>query len=167
MTTFKKGDLIRVHAKHFNAPDGGTNENGLTFQENWEREGNGEWFYGKVSFVYRRKSRESQKYRILYDDGTSMESVEDQMQAAPEGDSDAYSEESTVFDNETEAQMEDREDRPPDFDPRVLDTYYAGAEDRPTSVDVEDSDNESEEEDETITVGRCALPSDRKKEARE
>jgi hypothetical protein len=153
MTKYKKGDLIRVHAKHFNAPDGGTNDNGLTFQENWAREGNGEWCYGKVSFVYRKKSRESQKYRLLYDDGTSMESVEEQMETAPEGDSDAYSEESTVYDNETEAQMQDREDLPPDFDPRVLDTYYVDADDRPTSVDVEDTDNESEEDDETITVG--------------
>ena len=96
MTKFKKGDLIRVHAKHFNAPGGGTNDNGLTFQENWEREGNGEWCHGKVSVVYRKKSREAQKYRILYDDGTSMESLEDHMEAAPEGDSDNYSEESTV-----------------------------------------------------------------------
>jgi hypothetical protein len=42
MTKLKKNDLVRVHAKHFNAPDGGTNDNGLTFQENWAREGNGE-----------------------------------------------------------------------------------------------------------------------------
>ena len=42
MTKFKKNDLVRVHAKHFNAPDGGTNDNGLTFEENWAREGNGE-----------------------------------------------------------------------------------------------------------------------------
>jgi hypothetical protein len=154
MTKFKQGNLIRVHAKHFNVPEGGTNDNGLTFQGNWEREGNGEWrCYGKVSFVYRKTLRESQKYRIVYDDGTSMESLEDHMEAAPEGDSDAYSEKSTVYDNETEAQMEDREDRPPDFDPRVLDSMYADAEDRPTSVDVEDSDNESEEDDETVTVG--------------
>jgi hypothetical protein len=71
-----------------------------------------------MSFVYRKKSRESQKYRILYDDGTTMESLEEQMEASPEGDEDAYSEESTDFDNETEAQAEDREDLPPRFDPR-------------------------------------------------
>ena len=110
MTKFKKGDLIRVHAKHFNDPGGGTNDNGLTFQENWERDGNGEWCHGKVSFVYRRTAREAQKYRILYDDGTSMESLEDHMEAAPEGDSDNYSEESTVYEEDTEEQKEDRED---------------------------------------------------------
>jgi hypothetical protein len=153
MTKFKKGDLIRVHAKHFNAPNGGTNDNGLTFEENWDREGNGEWCHGKVSFVYRKKSRESQKYRLLYDDGTSMESVEEQMKAAPEDDSDAYSEESTDYENETEAQMEDREDRPPEVDPRDVEGHWTNADDRPTSVDVEESDNESEEDDETIVVG--------------
>ncbi len=94
-----------------------------------------------MSFVYRKKLRESQKYRILYDDGTFMESLEDHMEAAPEGDSDAYSEESTVYDNETETQMEDREDRPPYFDPRVLDSMYA------------DVKEESDEDDETIIVG--------------
>ena len=118
MTKFKKGDLVRVHAKHFNAPDGGTNDNGLTFQENWEREGNGEWCHGKVSFVYWKKSREAQKYRILYDDGSTMESLEDNMEASPEGDSDAYSEESTDYEQEREGDLEDREDAPPVFDPR-------------------------------------------------
>jgi hypothetical protein len=43
----------------------------MPLMENWEREGNGEWCHGKVSFVYRKKPREAQKYRILYDDGTS------------------------------------------------------------------------------------------------
>jgi hypothetical protein len=152
MTKFKKNDLVRVHAKHFNAPDGGTNDNGLTFEENWAREGNGEWCHGRVSFVYRKKSRESQKYRILYDDGTTMESLEEHMEASPEGDEDAYSEESTDFENETEAQAEDREDRPPPFDPRDVEGHWTENADQPTSMEVEESDNESEEDDETIVV---------------
>jgi hypothetical protein len=153
MTKLKKNDLVRVHAKHFNAPDGGTNDNGLTFEENWAREGNGEWCHGRVSFVYRKKSRESQKYRILYDDGTTMESLEEIMEASPEGDEDAYSEESTDFENETEAQAEDREDRPPVFDPRDVEGHWTGGEDQPTSMEVEESDNDSEEDDETLVVG--------------
>jgi hypothetical protein len=47
-----------------------------------------------------------------------MESLEDHIEAAPEGDSDAYSEESTDYEQETEGDIEDREDAPPVFDPR-------------------------------------------------
>ena len=154
MTKFKKGDLIRVHAKHFNASDGGTNDNGLTFQENWERDGNGEWCHGRVSFVYRKKAREAQKYRVLYDEGTTMEILEAHMEAAPEGDSDNYSEESTDYENEREADIEDREDAPPVFDPRDVEGGGHGDENQPTSIEEEDTDNDSDEDDEeTISVG--------------
>ena len=71
-TKFKKDDLVRVHATRFNAPNGGKNANGLTFSENWEKEGNGEWCYGRVTFVYKKKSRQPQKYRIHYNEGTTM-----------------------------------------------------------------------------------------------
>jgi hypothetical protein len=152
MTKFKKNDLVRVHARHFNAPDGGRNDNGLTFEENWAGEGNGKWCHGKVSFVYRKRSRKSQKYRILYDDGTTMESLEEHMEAAPEGDEDAYSDESTEFENETEAQAEDRADRPPEFDPRDVEGHWTEGADGPTSMEVEESDNDSEEDDETVVV---------------
>ena len=154
MTKFKKGDLIRVHAKHFNASDGGTNDNGLTFQENWERDGNGEWCHGRVSFVYRKKAREAQKYRVLYDEGTTMEILEAHMEVAPEGDSDNYSEESTDYENEREADIEDREDAPPVFDPRDVEGGGHGDENQPTSIEEEDTDNDSDEDDEeTISVG--------------
>ncbi len=54
-TKFKKDDLVRVHATRFNAPNGGKNDNGLTFSENWEKEGKGEWCHGRVTFVYKKK----------------------------------------------------------------------------------------------------------------
>ena len=77
------------------------------------------------------------------------------MEAAPEGDSDNYSEESTVYEDDTEEQKEDREDAPPVFDPRDVEGGGWGndADTQPTSVDDEDTDNESAEDDETITVG--------------
>jgi hypothetical protein len=76
-TKFKKDDLVRVHATRFNAPNGGTNENGLTFSQNWEKEGNGEWCYGDVTHVYVKKGRQPQKYRVKYDGGQTMTSLEE------------------------------------------------------------------------------------------
>jgi hypothetical protein len=88
MTKFKKDDLVRVHATRFNAPDGKKDKNGRTFAEDWEKKGHGEWCHGRVTFVYKKKSRQPQKYRILYDEGTVMESLEEHMEATAEGDSD-------------------------------------------------------------------------------
>ena len=88
MTKFKKDDLVRVHATRFNAPDGKKDKNGRTFAEDWEKKGHGEWCHGRVTFVYKKKSRQPQKYRILYDEGTVMESLEEHMEAfwpAPSG----------------------------------------------------------------------------------
>jgi hypothetical protein len=112
MTKFKKDDLVRVHATRFNAPDGKKDKNGRTFAEDWEKKGHGEWCHGRVTFVYKKKSRQPQKYRILYDEGTVMESLEEHMEATAEGDSD--DEEDTTEDLEyTQAEVEDQEDGPP------------------------------------------------------
>ncbi len=135
--------MVRVHATRFNAPNGGTNDNGLTFSQNWEKEGNGEWCYGRVTFVYKKKSRQPQKYRIHYNEGTTMVSEENHMEAAPEGESD--DEDDTTEDLEyPESVVEDHEDAAP--------YNEDGEEGDPTSVDVDDSDNESDEE-ETVSVG--------------
>jgi hypothetical protein len=77
------------------------------------------------------------------------------MEAAPEGDSDNYSEESTEYEPDRETDMEDREDAPTVFDPRDVEGGGGGHadENQPTSIKEEDTDNESEEDDETITVG--------------
>jgi hypothetical protein len=105
MTKFKKDDLVRVHATRFNAPDGKKDKNGRTFAEDWEKKGHGEWCHGRVTFVYKKKSRQPQKYRILYDEGTVMKSLEEHMEATVEGDSD--DEEDTTEDLEyTQAEVE-------------------------------------------------------------
>jgi hypothetical protein len=144
MTKFKKDDLVRVHATRFNAPNGGKDKNGRTFAENWAKEGNGEWCYGRVSFVYKRKGRQAQKYRIHYDERTTMESLEDHMEAAPEGEEDGE-DDSTDDIEYYESAIEDQEDAPPGNE-------EDGEEGDPTSVDVADSDSESEGEG-TVTVG--------------
>jgi hypothetical protein len=71
----------------------------------WEKKGHGEWCHGRVTFVYKKKSRQPQKYRMLYDEGTVMESLEEHMEATVEGDSD--DEEDTTEDLEyTQAEVE-------------------------------------------------------------
>ncbi len=78
------------------------------------------------------------------------------MEAAPEGDSDACSEESTDYEQEREGDIEYREDAPSVFDPRDVEGGWAahGDANLPTSVEEDESDNESDEDDqETITVG--------------
>ncbi len=49
-TKFAKGGKVHVHAEY--------------------------WCYGKISFVFKKKARMSQKYRIKYHEGTVMESLE-------------------------------------------------------------------------------------------
>ncbi len=49
-----------------------------------------------------------------------MESLEAHMEAAPEGDSDNYSEESTDYENARDADIEVRDAAPPVFAPRVV-----------------------------------------------
>ena len=140
---------MRVHATRFNAPNGKKDKNGRTFAEDWERKGHGEWCHGRVTFVYKKKSRQPQKYRILYDEGTVMESQEEHMEAAGEGDSDA--EEDTTEDLEyTQAEIEDQEDGPPDNEEE-------GEDGDPASVDLDETDDESED-DETVTVGGVVYP---------
>ena len=80
-----------MHATQFDG-EGETDELGLTFSEKWLRDGNGEWCYGKISFVYKKKSRQAQKYRILYHEGTTMESLEGDIEMAPEDEDAAGSE---------------------------------------------------------------------------
>ncbi len=118
-------------------------KNGRDLLKIGERRGMGEWCPGRVTFVYKKKSRQPQKYRILYDEGTVMEILEEHMEAAGEGDSD--NEEDTTDDLEyTQAEVEDQEDGPPGNEEE-------GEDEDPASVDVEETDNESED-DETVTL---------------
>ncbi len=72
-----------MHATQFDG-EGERDELGIKFSEKWLRDGNGEWCYGKISFVLKKKSRQPQKYRILYHEGTAMESLENDIEMAPE-----------------------------------------------------------------------------------
>ena len=77
---FKKGDRVKLKATLFD--NGKRDRNGLLFSEDWLAKGNGEWCYGTVSFVYVKKGRQAQKYRVKYDGGQTMTSLEDQMEVA-------------------------------------------------------------------------------------
>ena len=104
MTKFVKGDQVRVHGTKF---DGIIDELGLSFSQRWARDGNGEWCYGKISYVYKKIGRQPQKYRILYHDGTSMPGVEADIERAPESDIASSSIDSEA---EREVQVDDREE---------------------------------------------------------
>ena len=60
--------------------EGTRDRNGLLFSEKWAADGHGEWCYGTVSFVYVRRGRQIQKYRVKYDEGTSMEALEEHLE---------------------------------------------------------------------------------------
>jgi len=78
--TFNKGDRVRLKATLFD--NGKRDRNGLLFSEDWLAKGNCEWCYGTVSFVYVKKGRQAQKYRVKYDGGQTMTSMEEQMELA-------------------------------------------------------------------------------------
>jgi hypothetical protein len=92
MTEYKKGDRVRAKATLFDA--GTRDRNGLLFSEKWAADGHVEWCYGTVIFVYVRRGREFQKYRVKYDEGTSMEALEKHLEhVVGEEDSDDGSDE--------------------------------------------------------------------------
>jgi hypothetical protein len=108
-TKFVKGDQVRVHATKSN---GIIDELGLRFSERWTRDGHGEWCYGKISLVYKKKiGRQPQKYRILYHEGTSMVGIEADIERAPENDLELSV--SDPDDARTELQVDDREEDSP------------------------------------------------------
>ena len=93
--TFNKGDRVRLKATLFD--NGKRDRNGLLFSEDWLAKGNGEWCYGTVSFVYVKKGRQAQKYRMKYDGGQTMTSMEEQMELA--GVEEENSDESSAVDD--------------------------------------------------------------------
>ncbi len=72
MPRFIKGDRVRAKATLFGGEET-RDRNGYLFSEKWAADKNGEWCYGTVSFVYSRRGRHLQKYRVKYDEGTTME----------------------------------------------------------------------------------------------
>jgi hypothetical protein len=142
MTKFKKGDLVRVHAKEF---DGERDEEGRLFSEKWAADGHGEWCYRAISRVYVRKGREAQKYRIKYDEGSSMSCLEGIIEFAPDGEE---SECSTV-DSEREGSVSSEEDVV--GDPQGEDDESENED--PGTVEEDETDNSASDEDDMVTVG--------------
>jgi hypothetical protein len=68
-TKFLRGDEVRVHATKFDGDveEDDTEETDKAVEKwsaKWRREGHGGWCYGRITFVFRKKPRQPQKYRI-------------------------------------------------------------------------------------------------------
>ncbi len=62
------GDRVKSRATLYDAST--EDENGLTFSQRQLTKGLGAFCYGAVTHVYRKVRRQSQKYRVKWDDGT-------------------------------------------------------------------------------------------------
>jgi hypothetical protein len=78
---FKKGDRVKVKATLFDNEKKKDRE-GRVFSKQWLDEGNGEWCHGSVSHIYVKKGRQPQKYKVKYDGGQTMTSLEEQMEVS-------------------------------------------------------------------------------------
>ncbi len=67
----------RVKSRAVLYDQGTEDENGLTFSQRQLGKGLGAFCFGTVSFVYRKRGRKVQKYRVKWDDG-SISQVEHQ-----------------------------------------------------------------------------------------
>lgn len=152
-----------MHATQFDG-EGERDELGLLFSEKWLRDGNGEWCYGKISFVFKKKSRQPQKYRILYHEGTTMESLEKDIQMAPETDDKTDSDDTrdeegmTVDDREDE----DDDDRHPYEQDETMAEAMMGEEIDGANVELDSDEDEDKGEDDTVTVGGYYTRSEKK-----
>ena len=163
---------MRVNATKFN---GIVDELGLQFSERWARDGNGEWCYGKISFVFVKRSRAPQKYRILYHDGTTMTGLEKDIEMAPDAtDESETASEGAIRDRaEMELNVEDREEESdPDYEDQedIEDesegevrnvriraraqqrTHNEEAKAQNSTTELEDSDDDKDDAD-TVNVG--------------
>ena len=155
MSKFAKGDQVRVRATKFDG-EGERDELGLTFSEKWLRDGNGEWCYGKITFVYKKQSRKAQKYRILYHEGTTMESLEGDIEMAPEDDEESVSEteeERAMTIDELEDEGDD--DRHPQ-DRGEAESDYEGPDDG--NVELQSDEDDNPRADETVSLGGVNYP---------
>jgi hypothetical protein len=94
MPQFSKGDRVRAKATIFDGGEATRDRNGLLLSEKWAANGHGEWCYGTFSFVYARRGRHAQLYRVKYDEGIVMQAEDAHLEmemAEEEDDSDAES----------------------------------------------------------------------------
>ncbi len=120
------------------------------------REGNGEWCYGKITFVFRKKARQPQKYRIKYHEGTVMESLETDIELAPEeeAEDETSSAEGQLREDQNELRLEDREEEHDEDDRHPLDRDEETQDGNVADGNVElDSEEENDGDEETLTVG--------------
>jgi hypothetical protein len=158
MTKFAQGDLVRVHATKFNGDPGNVDELGMTYIERMLHDRKGEWCYGKIRKVFSKKSRQPQKYKIKYHEGGSMDSLQGDIEMAPEEENPrARRDSESELEDEVPLNIEDREeedDRHPLDRDEDAENSSAVGEDGTVELDSKEDD---EEEDETVTVGGCAL----------
>ena len=82
---FKVGDRVRCLASRFNEAE--PDRNGQYFADRHRAQGNGEYCFGTIKWVYSQRGRNPQCYRVLYDgDSTQLRSAEAHLE--PEGDED-------------------------------------------------------------------------------
>ncbi len=147
---------MRVHATKFDG-DEKRDDLGLKWSEKWLRDGNGEWCYGKVSFIFKKKPRMPQKYRIKYHEGTVMEILETDIEVAPE--EEAEDETSSVDrqarEDREELSLDDREEDDAEDDKHPLDRYRETQESEAAdgNVELESEEDDDEVDDDTVTVG--------------
>jgi hypothetical protein len=166
MTKFAKGDQVRVHATQFDG-EGEKDDLGLTFSEKWLRDGNGVWCCGKISFVLKKKSRQQKKYRILYHEGTSMESLERDIKMAPENEEKSDSDDTQedvglTVDREDEGD-DDRHPYDQYEDEIMQETMMGEARDDGNVELLESDEDEDGREDETVKVGGVQYPLGKKR----
>ena len=82
--TFKKDDRIKSLATLYDVNT--IDENGQTFSQRWAGNGNGEYCFGKVTMVYKKQSREPQKYKIRWDDQSTSPALHEHLLDASQDD---------------------------------------------------------------------------------
>ena len=93
---------MRAKATVFDGGDGTRDRNGLLFSEKWAADGHGEWCYGAISFVYSRRGRHTQMYRVKYDEGTVMQAEDAHLEHADDEDDSAEESDNELAGSEAE-----------------------------------------------------------------
>jgi hypothetical protein len=79
---------LTAKATIFDGGEATKDRNGLLFSEKWAADEHGEWCYGTVSFVYARRGRYAQLYRVstMRDEGTVMQAEDAHLEIAQDED---------------------------------------------------------------------------------
>jgi hypothetical protein len=160
MTKFAKGDAVRVHASKFDGDADSVDELELTYSQRMLHDRKGEWCYGRISLVFRKKSRQPQKYKIKYPEGGSMDALEADIEMTPGEEEIARERAFSEVEGEDELNLDDREEEDGE-DRHPLDRDEVSAD---GSVELE-SDEDEPGEDETVQGGGCSTTLPRTRES--